>query len=43
MPVTLDSFVMLLGWIGAAAGVVAYAQVSRGHDGLDRLDGSGRG
>ena len=30
MPVTLDSFVMLLGWIGAAAGVVAYAQVSRG-------------
>ncbi|MGM7422168.1 CBU_0592 family membrane protein [Cellulosimicrobium sp. CpK407] len=30
MPVTLDAFVMFLGWIGAAAGVVAYAMVSRG-------------
>ncbi|QJW35125.1 CBU_0592 family membrane protein [Cellulosimicrobium protaetiae] len=30
MPVTLDSIVMFLGWIGAAAGVVAYAMVSRG-------------
>jgi hypothetical protein len=30
VPVTLDAFVMFLGWIGAAAGVVAYAMVSRG-------------
>jgi hypothetical protein len=30
VPVTLDTLVMFLGWIGAAAGVVAYAQVSRG-------------
>ncbi|WP_194217712.1 CBU_0592 family membrane protein, partial [Cellulosimicrobium cellulans] len=30
MPVTLDAIVMFLGWIGAAAGVVAYAMVSRG-------------
>lgn len=30
MPITLDAFVMFLGWIGAAAGVVAYAQVTRG-------------
>ena len=30
MPVTLDALVMFLGWIGAAAGVLAYAQVSRG-------------
>ncbi|WP_139123175.1 CBU_0592 family membrane protein [Cellulosimicrobium cellulans] len=30
MLVTLDTFVMILGWVGAAAGVVAYAMVSRG-------------
>jgi len=30
VPVTLDAIVMFLGWIGAAAGVVAYAMVSRG-------------
>jgi membrane protein YdbS with pleckstrin-like domain len=30
VPVTLDALVMFLGWIGAAAGVLAYAQVSRG-------------
>lgn len=30
MLVTLDTFVMFLGWIGAAAGAFAYAMVSRG-------------
>jgi len=30
VPVTLDAIVMSLGWIGAAAGVLAYAMVSRG-------------
>jgi hypothetical protein len=28
--VTLDTLVMILGWVGAAAGVVAYGMVSRG-------------
>jgi peptidoglycan/LPS O-acetylase OafA/YrhL len=28
--VTMETFVMILGWVGAAAGVIAYAMVSRG-------------